>query len=81
MNWRFAEMPSRGTRFVALRKDGSGAEVFFRTPLGSVLDAEGKLRLPMWATNAALVSWFEDAGFAFWLPLPDGMKLFYEVRS
>ena len=31
--------------------------------------------------DAALVSWFEDAGFAFWLPLPDGMRLFFEVRS
>lgn len=76
--WRFAEMPARGTRFVALRKDGRGADVFSRTRLGSVLDAEGKLCLPMWATDAALVSWFEDAGFAFWLPLPDGMQLFFE---
>ena len=79
--WRFAEMPSRGTRFVALRKDGRGAEVFFRTPLGAVMDAEGGERLPAWATDAALASWFVDAGFAFWLPLPDGMQLFYEVQS
>jgi|GEM_PF-967233 hypothetical protein len=79
--WCFAEMPSRGTRFVALRKDGRGAEVFSHTRLGSVMDAEGKLRLPMWATNAERVSWFEDAGFAFWLPLPDGMQLFYEGQS
>ena len=76
--WRFAEMPACGVRFVALRKDGRGADVFSRTRLGSVLDAEGKLCLPMWATDAALVSWFEDAGFAFWLPLPDGMQLFFE---
>ena len=79
--WRFAEMPTRGTRFVALRKGGCGAEVFFRTPLGAVMDAEGDERLPAWATDAALVSWFVDAGFAFWLPLPDGMELFYEVQS
>lgn len=79
--WRFAEMPARGTRFVALRKDGRGADVFFRTPLGAVMDADGNERLPAWATDAALVSWFEDAGFAFWLPLPDGMRLFFEERS
>lgn len=79
--WRFAEMPARGVRFVALRKDGRGADVFFRTPLGAVVDADGNERLPAWATDAALVSWFEDAGFAFWLPLPDGMKLFFEVQS
>ena len=79
--WRFAEMPTRGTRFVALRKDGRGAEVFARMPLGAVVDAEGNGCLPAWATDAALASWFEDAGFAFWLPLPDGMKLFFEVRS
>lgn len=76
--WRFAEMPARGTRFVALRKDGRGAELFSRTRLGSVMDVEGNLCLPMWATNAALVSWFGDAGVAFWLPLPDGMELFFE---
>ena len=79
--WRFAEMPARGVRFVALRKDGRGAEVFARMPLGAVVDAEGNGCLPAWATDAALVSWFEDAGFAFWLPLPDGMKLFFEVQS
>lgn len=79
--WRFAEMPARGTRFVALRKDGRGAEVLFRTPLGAVMDADGNERLPAWATDAALASWFVDAGFAFWLPLPDGMRLFYEVQS
>lgn len=79
--WRFAEMPARGTRFVALRQDGREAEVFFRTPLGAVMDADGNERLPAWATDAALVSWFGDAGFAFWLPLPDVMKLFYEGQS
>ena len=79
--WRFAEMPARGTRFVALRKDGRGAEVFFRTPLGAVVDGDGEERLPTWATDAALVSWFGDVGFAFWLPLPDGMRLFFEERS
>ena len=79
--WRFAEMPARDTRFVALRKDGSGAEVFARMPLGAVVDARGNGCLPAWATDAALVSWFEDAGFAFWLPLPNGMKLFFEVQS
>ena len=79
--WRFAEMPTRGTRFVALRKGGCGAEVFFRTPLGAVMDAEGDERLPAWATDAALVSWFVDAGFAFWLPLPAGLELCSEVQS
>lgn len=79
--WRFVEMPARGTRFVALRKDGRGAEVFFRTPMGAVMDTDGNERLPAWATDAALVSWFGDAGFAFWLPLPDGMRLFFEGRS
>ena len=44
-------------------------------------DGDGEERLPAWATDAALVSWFEDAGFAFWLPLPDGMQLFFEVQS
>ena len=37
--WRFVEMPARGTRFVALRKDGRGAEVFYRTPLGAARSA------------------------------------------
>ena len=134
MSWIFGEPPTRGSRFVALFDDGSGAElfvwgddghlldadgddhgvmdgedledwlyesghwcwtalpegyavglgvtdVFSHTRLGSVMDAEGKLRLPMWATNAERVSWFEDAGFAFWLPLPDRMRLFYEGQS
>ena len=45
------------------------------------MDAHGNERLPAWATDAALVSWFVDAGFAFWLPLPDGMQLFFEVQS
>ena len=76
--WLFAEMPARGVRFVALRKDGRGADVFFRTPLGAVVDGDGEERLPAWASDAALASWFVDAGFAFWLPLPEGLKLFYE---
>ena len=42
--WRFAEMPARGTRFVALRKDGREAEVFYRTPLGAVVDGDGEER-------------------------------------
>ena len=66
MSWLYDEAPERG-RFVALRKDGRGADVFFRTPLGAVMDGDGNERLPAWATDAALVSWFEDAGFAFWL--------------
>lgn len=80
MSWLYDEAPPRG-RFVALYDDGSGAEVFYRTPLGVVTDGDGEARLPAWATDAALVAWFVDAGFAFWLPLPDGMKLFYEGQS
>ena len=80
MSWLYDEAPPRG-RFVTLRQDGREAEVFFRTPLGAVMDADGNERLPAWATDAALVSWFGDAGFAFWLPLPDVMELFYEGQS
>lgn len=77
--WRFIEMPARGTRFVALRR-GCGAAMFFRTPLGTVVDTDG-FRMPAGTSDEAFRLWFVDAGFAFWLPLPDGLKLFYEGQS
>ena len=78
--WRFAEMPARGTRFVALRKDGLGAVVFFRTPLGAVVDSDG-FRMSAGTSDDDFQLWFVAMGFAFWLPLPDGMQLFYEAQS
>ena len=78
--WRFAEMPARGTRFVALRKNGLGAVVFFRTPLGAVVDSDG-FRMSAGTSDDDFQLWFVAMGFAFWLPLPDGMQLFYEAQS
>ena len=79
--WRFAEMPERGTRFVTLRKDGRGADLFFRTPMGAVMDTDGNERFPAWETDVALLAWFVSAGFVCWLPLPGGMRLFFERQS
>ena len=78
--WRFAEMPARGTRFVALRQDGREAEVFFRTPLGAVVDSDG-FRMSAGTSDDDFQLWFVAMGFAFWLPLPDGMQLFFEGQS
>ena len=78
--WRFAEMPARGTRFVALRKNGLGAVVFFRTPLGAVVDSDG-FRMSAGTSDDDFQLWFVAMGFAFWLPLPDGMQLFFEGQS
>ena len=75
--WRFAEVPARGTRFVALRKNGLGAVVFFRTPLGAVVDSDG-FRMSAGTSDDDFQLWFVAMGFAFWLPLPDGMQLFFE---
>ena len=80
-NCNYLEMPDFGTRFIALRKDGGGAKLFYRTPEGAVLDAGGNARFPSWGTIWALSSWFEDSGYGYWAQLPDEVKLFYETMK
>mgnify|MGYP000966497188 FL=1 len=77
-NCNYLEMPEPATRFIALRKDGSGAELFCRMEDGGVLDAGGNICFPAWGTIFAMASWLEDSGFSFWTHLPDEVKLFYE---
>lgn len=77
-NVNYLELPDFGTRFIALRKDGSGAELFCRMEDGEVLDADGNICLPAWASIWVLSSWLEDEGFSFWAHLPDEVKLLYE---
>lgn len=77
-NVHYLELPEPGTRFVVIRKDGSGAEVFYRTLDGDVVDADNVEHFPSWGTIWALSSWFEDSGYGYWAQLPDEVKLFYE---
>lgn len=70
--------PSRGVRFMVLYADGSGGAVFYRQPLGTVRDSHGIDVLGGFARTEALQDWLLEAGFIFWLPLPDGVRLFFE---
>lgn len=75
------EQPHYGIRFMALFADGSGGTVFWRTPLGKLKDEHGDDVFDGYANDEALGNWLIEAGYLFWLPLPDGMKLFFEEQK
>jgi len=64
--------PMPAGNFVAFYADGSGASIFNRRDSG-VFDAGG---------NAMPdgVDWYQDAGYCFWLPLPDDFSFFFEKK-
>lgn len=78
MNWTlFEDPPQPGTRFVALYSDGSGASVYFFREDGHVLLPSGE-EMGEALTPAALSDWLWDAGYLFWMPMPEWQKLFFE---
>lgn len=75
MNTFFTHPRPEG-KFIALYSDGSGAELFWAVDgedgLPAYVDREGDL-IPEPET------YFIDAGFSHWLPLPDDFKFWFEV--
>lgn len=61
-----------GTRFVAIYGDGSGANLFMIDDSGHLLDAEFADQTP------APDTWLMDAGYQYWMKIPDTFKLWFE---
>lgn len=59
-----------GARIYQLRRDG--------WQIRTVRDMHGNDVLGGFVSTEALQDWLLEAGFIFWLPLPDGMRLFFE---
>lgn len=77
MSWQFFDNPPKpGTRFVALFADCSGAEIFYLSDKGALVDSCGAEILR--GADGALADWLLEAGFVAWVALPDGLRLFFE---
>jgi len=63
------------TKFVAIYADGSGARLFFIDDIGDLYNSECD------KTDIAPDTWLVDAGFAYWIKLPDSFKLWFEQRK
>jgi hypothetical protein len=68
----FTDPPKKGTKFVALFGDGSGGNVFFKDDDGQLYDHEAQFLER---------GYLENAGYAYWLPLPDSFKLWFEISE
>lgn len=69
--WRpFFAAPASRRKIVALFNDGSGASLFYVTDLGDLLDAEGDPAPSL-----------DDGGYGAWTYLPDGFRLWCELRE
>ena len=66
-----------GTKFVAIYGDGSGARLFCIDDSGSLWDSESR---PNHITTAPDI-WLMDAGFMYWMKLPDTFKLCFENQK
>lgn len=56
------------TKFVAIYSDGSGCHLFYK-------DEKGRYQSPDHAFQMADKEWFIDAGFLWFLPLPDDFEV------
>ena len=65
----YTETPKKGSVFIALYDDGSGANLFNRDNAGDYRNAEGEILSQ---------DWFLDAGYIDFAYLPTNYKLFYE---
>lgn len=67
-----------GQKFVALYDDGSGCTL-------GVGRSKGLLRLANYHDMDDVTifdqDWLQDAGYAYWLPLPDDFKLWFERKA
>ncbi len=68
----YLETPKKGSVFIALFDDGSGANLFNRDEFGNFNDAEGV---------SIHQDWFLDAGYIDFAYLPTNYKLFYEYNE
>ena len=79
MTWKlFNEPPTPGTRFVALHCDMGGAEVYLYGEDRHVYDAHGVDVFESEIADSGMADWLFDMGFVFWMPLPEGQRLFFE---
>ena len=74
MNFIPSKSIPNGTRFAALYGDGSGARLYLITDRGELVDAEDG---PM--DEMSPDTWLLDAGFLYWVELPDTYKFWFET--
>ena len=79
MSWLFGEPPTRGSRFVALFDDGSGAELFVWGDDGHLLDADGDDHGVM--DREELDDWLYETGHWCWTALPEGYAVGFGVTT
>jgi hypothetical protein len=68
----YTKKPKKGSKFIALYSDGSGANFFCRTDSGDYLDADGVILSQYW---------FSDSTYSDFAYLPNDYKLWFEVRG
>lgn len=65
-----------GTKLIALFGDGSGGKLFMISDDGELADAENGFR-----GITAPDTWLQDAGFVYWMKVPDSFKLWFEQHE
>lgn len=68
-----AYSPPSKQNFIALYSDGSGAGLYCWLDNDDICDAEGDVVF----TKDGLESNLQDAGFCYWMPLPDTFEFFF----
>jgi hypothetical protein len=66
------DTPEVNKRFVAIQSDGSGANLFCKTPKG-VFDRDGE--------NYGHENNFYESGYFYWTYLPENQKLWFEMKG
>ena len=65
--------PEKGSKFIAIYGDGSGASLHMRDDTGNYFDAEGDLIMD--------AHWFMDSGHVWWVYLPDDFDLWFQIKG
>ena len=68
-----AAFPPHNQNFIAIYGDGSGASLYCWLDNDNIADAEGEIAFEVDGLQDALC----DAGFCFWMPLPDNFNFFF----
>lgn len=68
-----AYKPPHKQNFIAIFYDGSGADLFCWLDSNEIANAEGNIMF----SSDELQEWLQDAGYCWWLPLPDDFDFFF----
>lgn len=65
----------RGSKFIALYGDGSGAQLFMTDKKGNLFGHDGKPR------DSEPEAYLMDSCFTWWIKLPNSYKLWFEQKE